>query len=146
MPGNTNLKLATLVAVRSLPTRKKPRATGKSTRRKKVKKRKTTTGSKPERTIKPSKPRTPPRLTTQKKTQDATFIYECVRPGCGYRIWREEKSETGHLRFNIKCPKCHFQVFKCLGREEDVQNKVPTSQQAATLDFNTSNPVGLESN
>src|SRR5258707_134929 len=51
----------------------------------------------------------------QQQSSDTTYIFECTRPGCGYRIPREEKAEVGSLRFDLKCPKCHHREFKCLG-------------------------------
>ena len=79
------------------------------------------------------------------KAEETTFVYECTEPGCGYRIWRGEKDETGHLRFDLKCPKCHRKVFRCLG-----QGDVPESFQAppppVQLDFDAMKTAELGSN
>src|SRR5216683_2369049 len=53
--------------------------------------------------------------TGHQQSSDTTYIFECIRQGCGYRIPREEKAEQGSLRFDLKCPKCHNREFKCLG-------------------------------
>src|ERR1700758_4375414 len=54
--------------------------------------------------------------THHKENSDTTYIFQCTRPGCGYRIPREEKAELGSIRFDLKCPKCHHREFKCLGK------------------------------
>jgi hypothetical protein len=64
------------------------------------------------------------------KKDDITYVYECTRPGCGYRIWREEKGEPGQLRSDLKCPKCHHVEFRCLGKgdlPESFQVPIPTN-------------------
>src|SRR5438445_12250256 len=50
------------------------------------------------------------------KKDDITYVYECTRPGCGYKIWRDDKGEPGQLRNDLKCPKCHHVEFRCLGK------------------------------
>jgi len=69
------------------------------------------------------------RKTTAKK-DDVTYVYECTRPGCGYKIWRDEKGEVGDLRSDLKCPKCHHVEFRCLGKgdlPESFQVPIPTN-------------------
>src|SRR5437016_11322240 len=41
--------------------------------------------------------------TPRQQNSDATYIFECTRPGCGYRIPREERAEQGSIRFDLKC-------------------------------------------
>src|SRR5947199_8893301 len=55
---------------------------------------------------------------TAAKKDDVTYVYECTRPACGYKIWRDEKGEPGQLRTDLKCPKCHHVEFGCLGKVE----------------------------
>jgi hypothetical protein len=79
------------------------------------------------------------------KTSSETYVFECSRQGCGYRIVRDEKGEIGQTRFDLKCPKCHNSEFKCLGKgdlPESFDLVVPTS----TIDFDNINPVDLGSN
>src|SRR5690242_7800745 len=74
-----------------------------------------------------------------------TYIFECTRPGCGYRIPREEKAELGSVRFDLKCPKCHHREFKCLGKGDlpaSFELPVPTTN----IDFDSIRPVDLGSN
>jgi hypothetical protein len=75
-----------------------------------------------------------------------TYIFECCRQGCGYRIVREEKAEIGQTRFDLKCPKCHNSEFKCLGKgdlpEEGLGLTIPTP----VIDFDNVDPVDLGSN
>src|SRR5437660_12221457 len=59
-----------------------------------------------------------PSRTPRQQNSDATYIFECTRPGCGYRIPREERAEQGSIRIEPKCPKCHSKEFKCLGKGE----------------------------
>ncbi len=80
-----------------------------------------------------------------RETSEATYIFECTRSGCGYRIPREEKSEQGSLRFDLKCPKCHNREFKCLGKgdlPESFELPVPTTN----IDLDSIRPVDLGSN
>ena len=80
-----------------------------------------------------------------RETSEATYIFECTRSGCGYRIPREEKVEQGSLRFDLKCPKCHNREFKCLGKgdlPESFELPVPTTN----IDFDSIRPVDLGSN
>ena len=67
---------------------------------------------------------------TTAKKEDATYLYECTRPGCGYKIVRDEKAEPGQLRSDWKCPKCHHVEFRCLGKgdlPESFQVPIPTN-------------------
>src|SRR5712692_5548188 len=83
--------------------------------------------------------------TGHQQSSDTTYIFECTRPGCGYRIPREEKAEQGSLRFDLKCPKCHNREFKCLGKGDlpaSFELPVPTTN----IDFNNIRPVDLGSN
>ena len=57
-----------------------------------------------------------PRKARSSNVESITYVFECTRQGCGYRIVREEKAEPGQLRFDIKCPKCHNEEFRCLGK------------------------------
>ena len=77
-----------------------------------------------------AKTRSSPKKRITTKKEDVAYVYECTRPGCGYRIWRDEKGEPGQLRGDWKCPKCHHVEFRCLGREdlpESFQVPVPTN-------------------
>ncbi len=83
--------------------------------------------------------------THRQQNSDTTYIFECTRLGCGYRIPREEKAEQGSLRFDLKCPKCHNKEFKCIGKgdlPEGFELHVPTTN----LDFESIRPVDLGSN
>src|SRR5438445_13675490 len=71
-----------------------------------------------------------PKRKTAVKKDDVTYVYECTRPGCGYKIWRDDKGEPGQLRNDLKCPKCHHVEFRCLGKgdlPESFQVPVPTN-------------------
>src|SRR5207253_10563305 len=57
-----------------------------------------------------------PSRTPRQQNSDATSIFECTRPGCGYRIPREERAEQGSIRFDLTCPNCHSKEIKCLGK------------------------------
>lgn len=70
---------------------------------------------------------------TQRKSTGITYVFECTRQGCGYQIVREEKADTGKLRFDLKCPKCHNREFKCLGPGD-----LPTPELEATTEFEVS--------
>jgi hypothetical protein len=83
--------------------------------------------------------------THHKEGSDATYIFECTRPGCGYRIPREEKAELGSIRFDLKCPKCHHREFKCLGKG-DLPESFELSALTTNIDFNNIRPVDLGSN
>ncbi len=65
---------------------------------------------------------------------DVTYVWQCTRPGCGYKIWKDGKAETGQVRGDLKCPKCHHVEFRCLGKgdlPESFQVDIPTN----ALDF-----------
>ena len=83
--------------------------------------------------------------THSQQTSDATYIFECTRSGCGYRIPREEKAEQGSLRFDLKCPKCHNREFKCLGRG-DLPASFGLPVPTTNIDFDSIRPVDLGSN
>ena len=86
-----------------------------------------------------------PSRTPRQQNSDATYIFECSRPGCGYRIPREERAEQGSIRFDLKCPKCHNKEFKCLGKgdlPEAFELHVPTTN----IDFDSIKLVDLGSN
>ena len=71
-----------------------------------------------------------PKRKTAVKKDDVTYVYECTRPGCGYKIWRDDKGEPGQLRNDLKCPKCHHVEFRCLGKgdlPESFQVPIPTN-------------------
>ncbi len=76
---------------------------------------------------------------------DTTYIFECTRLGCGYRIPREEKAEQGSLRFDLKCPKCHNREFKCLGKG-DLPEGFELHRPTTNIDFDSIRPVDLGSN
>ena len=83
--------------------------------------------------------------THRQQSSDTTYVFECTRLGCGYRIPREEKAEQGSLRFDLKCPKCHHRVFRCLGKGDlpaSFELPVPTTN----IDFDNIKPVDLGSN
>src|SRR5207247_11406514 len=75
----------------------------------------------------------------------ATYVVECARQGCGYRIVREENAEVGQLRSDLKCPKCHNSEFKCLGKG-DLPETLELAIPATTIDFDSIRPVDLGSN
>ncbi len=71
-----------------------------------------------------------PKRKTVAKKDDVTYVYECTRPGCGYKIWRDDKGQPGQLRNDLKCPKCHHVEFRCLGKgdlPESFQVPIPTN-------------------
>ncbi|HEX9429826.1 MAG TPA: hypothetical protein VF944_05560 [Candidatus Bathyarchaeia archaeon] len=71
-----------------------------------------------------------PKRKTVAKKDDLTYVYECTRPGCGYKIWRDDKGQPGQLRNDLKCPKCHHVEFRCLGKgdlPESFQVPIPTN-------------------
>ena len=79
------------------------------------------------------------------QNSDTTYVFECTREGCGYRLPREEKAEQGSLRFDLKCPKCHNEEFKCLGKgdlPEGFELHVPSTN----IDLDGIRPVDLGSN
>ncbi len=75
---------------------------------------------------------------------EVTYVFECTRPGCGYRIWREDKGEQGQVRFDLKCPKCHNKEFRCLGKG-DLPETFEIPVPAAALDFDSIKSVDLGS-
>jgi hypothetical protein len=79
------------------------------------------------------------------KLEDATFVYECTRIGCCYRIVRDERAEQGQLRFDLKCPKCHHKEFRCLGKG-DLPETFNIPIPATTINFEAFKTIGLGSN
>lgn len=78
-------------------------------------------------------------------TVGETYVFECARLGCGYKIVREEKAEVGETRFDLKCPKCHNTEFKCQGKG-DLPQSIEMSLPIPPIDFDRINPVDLGSN
>src|SRR5260370_23847921 len=82
---------------------------------------------------------------TTKEKEYVTYVYECTRPGCGYKIWRDDKGELGQLRNDLKCPKCHHVEFRCLGKgdlPESFQIPIPPNP----VDFNSVRASEIGSN
>jgi hypothetical protein len=111
------------------------------------------TKSKPEKkTRKASHPRkSSPKTSSRPKRKPTTekeyvtYVYECTRPGCGYKIWRDDKGEPGQLRNDLKCPKCHHVEFRCLGKgdlPESFQIPIPPNP----VDFNSVRASEIGSN
>ena len=77
------------------------------------------------------------------KKDDVTYVYECTRPGCGYKIWRDDKGEPGQLRNDLKCPKCHHVEFRCLGKGDLPENfQVPIPTNPVDLDAIKASEIG----
>src|SRR4029077_721290 len=72
---------------------------------------------------------------TAREKEYVTYVYECTRPGCGYKIWRDDKGEPGQLRNDLKCPKCHHVEFRCLGKG-DLPESFQVTISTNPLDFN----------
>ncbi len=108
--------------------------------------------SKPAAKLRKSSPRphkssarrgTRPKRKTAVKKDDVTYIYECTRPGCGYKIWRDDKGEPGQLRNDLKCPKCHHVEFRCLGKGDLPESfQVPVPTNPVDLDAIRTNQIG----
>jgi hypothetical protein len=79
------------------------------------------------------------------KKEYATYVYECTRSGCGYKIWREDKGEVGQLRGDLKCPKCHHIEFRCLGKQ-DLPESFQPPLSANMVDLDPVKPVQIGSN
>src|SRR5260370_38870936 len=45
--------------------------------------------------------------TGKQQSSDTTYIFECTRPGWGYRIPRKEKAELGALHSDLKSTNDH---------------------------------------
>ena len=91
------------------------------------------------------KTRSYPKRKTAKEKEYVTYVYECTRPGCGYKIWRDDKGEPGQLRSDLKCPKCHHVEFRCLGKgdlPESFQIPIPPNP----VDFNSLKASEIGSN
>jgi hypothetical protein len=91
------------------------------------------------------KTRSRPKRKTTREKEYVTFVYECTRPGCGYKIWRDDKGEPGQLRNDLKCPKCHHVEFRCLGKGDLPESfQVPISPNP--VDFNAVRASEIGSN
>src|SRR5207248_9399541 len=77
--------------------------------------------------------------TPHQQNSDANYIFECTRPGCGYRIPREERAEQGSISFDLKCPKCHNREFKCL-RKVNPAETFELTAPPTNIDFDSSKP------
>src|SRR5438309_10047980 len=53
--------------------------------------------------------------TPRQQNSDATYIIECTRPGCGYRIPREEQAEQGSIRFDPNGPRVQNREVNGIG-------------------------------
>ncbi len=99
--------------------------------------------AKPRRRVKRRKPTGAKK--THKRLEEETFVYQCTRPGCGYRIWRDDRAETGKVRFDLKCPKCHNEAFRCLGKSDIPETfNEPTSENP--IDFEKLDKVNVGTN
>jgi hypothetical protein len=84
-----------------------------------------------------------PRKKTSAKKDDVTYLYECTRPGCGYKIVRDEKAEPGQLRSDLKCPKCHHVEFRCLGKGDLPESfQVPIPSNPVNFDAVRASEIG----
>ncbi len=137
-----NIAAAPLAKLIVLPqTKKLSKPTSKSTRRTKTgtRARKASTGKGPARTGIPRR-----NTGTHKKLEETTYVYECTRADCNYKIVRDEKAERGERRYDLKCPKCHHQEFRCLGPGD-----LPQEAHVAPLvelDFGAFKTIGLGAN
>ena len=123
-----------------MPTARKKTAK-KKTRPKSVNKpRKTSRSRKPSSTARPHRVK---RVLGRK--EEVTYLYECTRPGCGYKIVRDEKAEPGQLRGDWKCPKCHHIEFRCLGKG-DLPDSFQVSASADAIDFDAMRTSQIGSN
>lgn len=86
-----------------------------------------------------------PKRRTAGKKDEVTYVYECTRPGCGYKIVRDEKGEPGQLRNDLKCPKCHHVEFRCLGKG-DLPESFQVTIATNPLDFNAVKASEIGSN
>ena len=120
--------------------------------RKKTKKKKT----KPKHLAKPRKTSRSRKSSSVKRTrhhvtrvsgkkEETTYLYECTRPGCGYKIVRDEKAEPGQLRSDWKCPKCHHLEFRCLGKG-DLPDSFQVSPPTNDLDYEAIKATEIGSN
>ena len=75
-------------------------------------------------------------------SSSATFVFECTRQGCGYRTFREERADEGQLRFDIKCPKCHNEEFRCLGKGDYGETSESPNNSTFDFDFSQQSPLG----
>src|SRR2546421_3920334 len=86
-----------------------------------------------------------PKRKTAAKKEDVTYVYECTRLGCGYKIWRDDKGEPGQLRNDLKCPKCHHVEFRCLGKG-NLPERLQVTIATKPLDFNAVKASEIGSN
>ena len=83
--------------------------------------------------------------TDHKGINEATYIYQCTQADCNYRIVRDEKAEQGEKRYDLKCPKCHHQEFRCLG-PGDLTPEQPPHMPLVEVDFGAFKSIGLGAN
>ncbi len=76
---------------------------------------------------------------------ETTYLYECTQPDCNYRIVRDEKAEQGERRYDLKCPKCHHQEFRCMG-QGDLNQEQPHHMPLVEVDFGAFKSIGLGAN
>src|SRR2546425_12389997 len=55
------------------------------------------------------------RKTTTEK-EYVTYVYECTRPGCGYKIWRDDKGDRDSLSSTINGPKGNKEKSRVLAK------------------------------
>ena len=112
-----------------MPTTRKKTVTRKTKAKRLSKPRKTARSPNRSSTTRPHRVKR-----TSGKKEDVTYLYECTRPGCGYKIVRDEKAEPGELRSDWKCPKCHHLEFRCLGKG-DLPDSFQVLAPADVVDF-----------
>src|SRR5881409_3566138 len=83
--------------------------------------------------------------TAPKSLNETTYLYECTQADCNYRIVRDEKGEHGERRYDLKCPKCHHQEFRCLG-PGDLTPEQPLRVPMVEIDFGAFKTIGLGAN
>ena len=89
------------------------------------------------------KPSSHPKRKTTTEKEYVTYVYECTRPGCGYKIWRDDKGELGQLRNDLKCPKCHHVEFRCLGKGDLPESfQVPIPPNPVDFDAIKASEIG----
>jgi hypothetical protein len=146
--GNTTLKLQTSNTWMTRMAKPKEKSQSAKRRTKSTKPHSKTRTKRPAKHNKTS-PKTEGRISVSKshrqQSGETTYVFECTRPGCGYRIPREEKAEQGSLRFDLKCPKCHNREFKCLG-EGDLPEGFELHVPSTNIDLDSIRPVDLGSN
>ena len=83
--------------------------------------------------------------TAHKSLNETTYVYECTQPDCNYRIVRDEKAEQGERRYDLKCPKCHHQEFRCMG-PGDLNMEQSHHMPLVEVDFGAFKSIGLGAN